>query len=203
MTEAQGDRGAGPEARSAPAARRQSRAPKLNRRLHRIGALVSALPVLVVVVSGLFLQLKKEWTWVQPATVRGSTTELRIDWDAVLASAASVEEAGIIYTNQTDAPVSPLGSLHKIRVAVARDLWKEPDTILAPQERVSVESAIRAVTINAAWQCHSEHEIGSLEVGKFADFVVLDEDPRRVEPTAISDIGISETWMNGEQTFRA
>ena len=115
----------------------------------------------------------------------------------------SVEEAGIVYTNQTDAPVSPLGSLHKIRVAVARDLWKEPDTILAPQERVSVESAIRAVTINAAWQCHSEHEIGSLEVGKFADFVVLDEDPRRVEPTAISDIGVSETWMNGEQTFRA
>ena len=90
MTEAQGDRGAEPEARPAQAARRQSRAPRLNRRLHRIGALVSALPVLVVVVSGLFLQLKKEWTWVQPATVRGSTTELRIDWDAVLASAASV-----------------------------------------------------------------------------------------------------------------
>ena len=113
----------------------------------------------------------------------------------------SVEDAGITYTNQTDAPVSPLGSLHKIRVAVARDLWKEPDTVLAPQERVTVESAIRAVTINAAWQCHSEHEIGSLEAGKHADFVILDKDPRSVEPTAISDIGVSETWMNGERTF--
>jgi predicted amidohydrolase YtcJ len=103
----------------------------------------------------------------------------------------------------TDAPVSPLGSLHKIRVAVARDLWAEPGTILGPDERVSVESAIRSITSNAAWACHSEHEIGSLEPGKLADLVVLEDDPRRVEPTAISDIAVSETWMNGENVFNA
>jgi len=113
----------------------------------------------------------------------------------------SVEDAGITWSIHSDAPVSPLGSLHKIRVAVARDLWKEPETILAPQERVSVEAAIRAVTANAAWQCHSEHEIGSLEPGKLADFVILEDDPRRTEATAISDIAISQTWMNGERVF--
>jgi predicted amidohydrolase YtcJ len=115
----------------------------------------------------------------------------------------AVEDAGLNWVIHTDAPVSPLGSLHKIRVAVARDLWKEPDTILAPDERVSVEAAIRSVTRNAAWACHSEQEIGSLEPGKLADFVVLEDDPRRVEPTAISDIAISETWMNGEEVFNA
>jgi predicted amidohydrolase YtcJ len=114
---------------------------------------------------------------------------------------AAVENAGIKWTIHTDAPVSPLGTLHKIRVAVARDLWTEPDTILAPQERVSVEAAIRAVTINAAWQCHSEHEIGSLEPGKYADFVILDQDPRKVEATAISDIRVHQTWMDGKQTY--
>jgi predicted amidohydrolase YtcJ len=114
----------------------------------------------------------------------------------------AVEDARMNYVIHTDAPVSPLGSLHKIRVAVARDLWKEPGTILAPQERVSVESAIRAVTSNAAWACHSEHEIGSLEAGKFADLVILDSDPRSVEPTAISDIRVSETWMNGERVYQ-
>lgn len=113
----------------------------------------------------------------------------------------SVEDAGITWSMHTDAPVSPLGTLHKIRVAVARDLWKEPDTVLAPDERVSVEAAIRAVTINAAWQCHSEHEIGSLEPGKLADFVVLESDPRAVEPTAISDIRVTETWMDGNRVF--
>jgi hypothetical protein len=103
----------------------------------------------------------------------------------------------------SDAPVSALGTLQKIRVAVARDLWKEPGNVLAPQEKVSVEAAIRAVTINAAWQCHSETEIGSLEKGKLADFVILDADPRKVKPTAISDIGISETWMDGKQVFQS
>ena len=97
--------------------------------------------------------------------------------------------------------MSPLGSLHKIRVAVARDLWKEPDTILAPDERVGVEAAIRAVTRNAAWACHSEHEIGSLEPGKLADLVILEDDPRKVEPVRIPDIGVSETWMDGERVY--
>ena len=115
----------------------------------------------------------------------------------------SVEEAGLNWVMHTDAPVSPLNTLHKIRVAVARDLWKEPDTVLAPDERVSVETAIRAVTRNAAWACHSEHEIGSLEAGKLADLVVLEEDPRAVEPTAISDIQISETWMDGKPVFQS
>jgi predicted amidohydrolase YtcJ len=97
--------------------------------------------------------------------------------------------------------VSPLGSLHKIRVAVARDLWKEPNTILAPGERVSVEAAIRSVTRNAAFACHSETELGSLEAGKLADLVILENDPRKVEPREISDIRVSETWMNGERVY--
>ena len=114
---------------------------------------------------------------------------------------ASAEAAGLDWVMHSDAPVSPLGTLQKIRTAVARDLWKEPDTILAPRERVSVEAAIRAVTVNAARACHSEHEIGTLEPGKFADLVILEQDPRRVDPPAIADIPVSETWMNGEQVF--
>jgi predicted amidohydrolase YtcJ len=74
---------------------------------------------------------------------------------------------------------------------------------LAPNERVSVEAAIRSVTRNAAWACHSEDEIGSLEAGKFADLVILESDPRKVEPTAISDIRVSETWMNGDRVFQS
>jgi len=115
----------------------------------------------------------------------------------------AVEDAGLNWVMHSDAPVSPLGALQMIRVAVARDMWAEPETILAPQERVSVEAAIRAVTRNAAWACHSEGEIGSLEPGKLADLVVLEDDPRKVDPTAISGIGISETWMDGRRVFES
>jgi predicted amidohydrolase YtcJ len=115
---------------------------------------------------------------------------------------ASAERAGLNWVLHSDAPVSPLGPLHMIRVAVERDLWKEPDTILAPAERVSVEAAIRSQTRNAAWACHEEGELGSLEPGKRADFVILEDDPRVVEPTAISDIIVSETWMDGNAVFQ-
>ncbi|MEE4658906.1 MAG: amidohydrolase [Halieaceae bacterium] len=114
---------------------------------------------------------------------------------------AAVEDAGLKWVMHTDAPVSPLGSLQKIRTAVARDLWKEPDTVLAPDERVSVEAAIRAVTANAAAACHSEHEIGQLKPGLQADLVILEDDPREVEPGKIADISVSQTWMAGRQVF--
>ena len=113
----------------------------------------------------------------------------------------AVEEAGLNWVMHSDAPVSPLGTLQKIRAAVARDLWKEPETVRAPDERVSVEAAIRAVTRNAAWACHSEAEIGSLEPGKLADLVLLDDDPRKVAPAAIADIRVSETWLNGNPVY--
>lgn len=91
--------------------------------------------------------------------------------------------------------------LKLIDIAVNRDTFKEPDYILAPKECISVESAIRAVTINAAWQLMSEDEIGSLEPGKFADFVILDQNPRKVDPKSIEDIAVVETWMNGKKLY--
>lgn len=116
---------------------------------------------------------------------------------------ASAERAGLKWTMHSDAPVSQLGPLQLIRAAVARDLWKEPGNTLAPEEAVSVEAAIRAITINAAWQCFSEQEIGSLEAGKLADLVVLEKDPRSVAPNEIADIKVLETWLNGIPVFQS
>jgi predicted amidohydrolase YtcJ len=73
--------------------------------------------------------------------------------------------------------------LHMIEMAVTRRTWKEPNYVLAPEEAISVEAAIRALTSEAAWQLNSEHEIGSLESGKFADFVIFDAAP----PTRTGD----------------
>ena len=60
-----------------------------------------------------------------------------------------------------------------------------------------------AVTSEAAWQLFSEHEVGSLEAGKLADFVILDKDPRNVEVDKIKDINVLETWMDGAKIFEA
>jgi predicted amidohydrolase YtcJ len=120
-----------------------------------------------------------------------------------LVRARSVERAGIGYSLHSDFMVTDPNPLHMIQMAVTRRTWQEPQFVLAPAERVSVESAIRAVTAEAAWQLRSEHEIGSLEAGKLADFVILDKDPRRVDPERIKDIAVIETWMDGQPVFSA
>ena len=66
-----------------------------------------------------------------------------------------------------------------------------------------MEAALRAATVDSAWQCHSDHEVGSLEEGKYADFVILDADPRSVETTSISSIQVRATWVNGECVYDA
>ncbi len=73
--------------------------------------------------------------------------------------------------------------------------------MLAPAERVSPEAAIRAVIRSAAWLCHAGYEIGSLKPGKPADVVVLEDDPRRVKPTSITDIKVSAARMDGKQVY--
>jgi predicted amidohydrolase YtcJ len=111
--------------------------------------------------------------------------------------------AGIRWTMHSDELVTPMGPLRCIGQAVTRRLSAEPATILAPDERVTVEAAIRAMTADAAWQCHSDHEVGTLEPGKRADLVVLAEDPRTVDPDAIADIEVLETWFDGDPVFTA
>jgi len=115
----------------------------------------------------------------------------------------SCEEAGVGFSVHSDFMVTDPVPLHMIEMAVTRRTSKEPDYVLAPQERISVETAIRAVTSEAAWQLFSEHEIGSLETGKLADFVILEKDPRTVDVDKIKDIRVLETWMDGARVFEA
>ena len=112
----------------------------------------------------------------------------------------SCEARKIRWTIHSDDPVTEMNPLRCIENAVTRTMWKS-DSLLSPDERVSVDAALRAVTLDAAWQFHSEHEVGSLEIGKFADFVVLEKDPSEVETTDIGKIKIEETWVDGRCVY--
>jgi uncharacterized iron-regulated membrane protein len=91
-------------------------APKLNRTLHRYGAILFAAPLLVVICSGVLLQLKKEWAWVQPPTMRGSGSTPSVSWDAVLAAVRSVPEAEVESWDDIDRlDVRPSRGVLKVR----------------------------------------------------------------------------------------
>ena len=70
-------------------------AAKWNRKVHRWGAVIAALPLLVIMASGVVLQLKRESAWIQPPTQQGTGTELLLPWDQVLEVTKGVPEAGV------------------------------------------------------------------------------------------------------------
>jgi predicted amidohydrolase YtcJ len=112
---------------------------------------------------------------------------------------ASFKKEGVRFTYHSDSPVSPYGPLRYISQGVTR-LWQlPPQQILGSAERVSVDDAIRAVTIDAAYQLMSDDKIGSLEVGKFADLVILDKNPRQTAPEQIANIKVLQTWVDGKR----
>lgn len=114
-------------------------------------------------------------------------------------ASASMKKEGIRFAYHSDSPVSPYGPLKYITQGVTR-VWQSPlERVLGPKERVSVDDAIRAVTIDAAYQMMSDHEVGSLEAGKLADFVVLEKNPRVTPPAQIADIKVLETWVGGQR----
>ena len=115
--------------------------------------------------------------------------------------AKSFERMKIPFSLHTDSPVVEITPLEMIEIAATRKVATRPEYVLAPAERISVESAIRAVTITPAWQMRSEKQIGSLEQGKLADLVILSADPRKTDPEKISNIGVSETWIGGQRVF--
>lgn len=69
--------------------------------------------------------------------------------------------------------------------------------VLGPGQRVSVGAALRAMTLEAAWQLRMEDMIGSIEFGKKADFCVLEADPTRIDPDELKDMPVWGTVMNG------
>lgn len=86
------------------------------RKLHRWGAILTCLPMILVIVTGLILQLKKQVEWVQPATAKGSASEPSLPFDEILAAAAEAEEAGISSWDDIDRlDVRPGKGIVKVR----------------------------------------------------------------------------------------
>ncbi|MGZ5364473.1 MAG: amidohydrolase [Mycobacterium sp.] len=111
----------------------------------------------------------------------------------------SALQTGMRISLHNDPPVTPEEPLRNISVAATR--VAPSGRVIGPEERITVDQAIRAQTIDAAWQLFSDDVIGSLEVGKYADMVVLSADPRAVPPEQIADLEIKATYLAGRQVY--
>lgn len=107
-------------------------------------------------------------------------------------------DGGVRPTFHNDGYLSPPLPWLNIQNAVTRR--SASGTVHAPEQALSLDEALQAHTINAAWQQKREREIGSIEVGKLADLVLLNTDPYAVDPTRLQDtMQVLGTWVSGRR----
>jgi predicted amidohydrolase YtcJ len=158
----------------------------------------------------------EQWVTMQQMDLAVSFTEGHIyDWGVPFATkilgesrAATIDNAheairrGMIWTMNSDYATTAIEPLRYIQTAVTR-LPLGATAPLGPELRVSVDQALRAMTINGARACQLDDRIGSIELGKEADLVELGADPMTVDPATIAQIPVAATWSRGRRFMHA
>src|SRR6202012_58708 len=108
---------------------------------------------------------------------------------------ATALASGVPMAIHSDAPVTPLGPLFTGWCSVNRQT--PSGRILATEERISVADALRTITLGAAYTLGLDSELGSIEVGKSADFAVLEDDPTEIGGDKLRDVRIWGTVQGG------
>jgi len=119
--------------------------------------------------------------------------------DAILPMQTALQ-SGVTPTLHADQPMFDSRPLRLIQTSMERKT--KSGQVIGADERIGLLDAIRAVTINAAWQIGMENKIGSLEKGKYADFIILDHDPFEVSASELAEINCLETFINGNKVLR-
>jgi hypothetical protein len=105
----------------------------------------------------------------------------------------SLWDAGALVANGSDAPIEELDPWAGVCAGVSRD-WH-------PEQRLTLDEALRATTVNPAWLAGDEHRRGKLLPGYVADLVVLGRDPFQVEPEELPNVQVVATMLGGRWTF--
>ncbi|MGI9201268.1 MAG: amidohydrolase [Woeseiaceae bacterium] len=114
----------------------------------------------------------------------------------VMSRGRSIIDAGGLLSLHSDALMAPAEPLAMVWAAVNR-IGLSGETVMGEGERVTVDEAMRGITIDAAYVGRMEDRVGSIDVGKDANFAVLDASPYTVAPEAIKDIGVEATIFKG------
>ena len=109
-------------------------------------------------------------------------------------------DCGLKFTFHQDSPVVPPDMMRTVSCAVNR--VTKSGQILGEAERISVLEALKAITVYGAYQYHEEGMKGTIAVGKYADFVVLDENPLEAEKESLADIEVLLTIKENQVIYR-
>lgn len=114
---------------------------------------------------------------------------------------ASAGAKGIRFTNHSDFSVTPMDPLRMMHSAITR--LSRTGKVIGAAERVDIATALRCMTIDAAWQIFEEDTKGSIAPGKLADLVILDRNPLEVGVDELLELQVVETFKEGESVWRS
>jgi len=113
-------------------------------------------------------------------------------------------DSGAVLANGSDFPVELANPWHGLYAAVTRQSRAgEPDGGWYADQALTRAEALHSFTLANAYAAHQEDRLGSLEAGKWADFIVIDRDYFEVPASEIDDIQVLETWVAGKKVFMA
>lgn len=113
---------------------------------------------------------------------------------------AATADLGIPFTVHNDTPVVPPDMMRLLSITVNRQT--RSGFVLGADQKATVEQALHAITLGAAYQYFEENEKGSITTGKRADLVILETNPLNADPLALDTIAIVETFARGESVFQ-
>lgn len=142
------------------------------------------------ICANLFANHLFYWGDIHYARTLGPERAERMD------ACATALRSGVPFAIHCDAPVTPIGPLFTAWCAVNR--LTASGRTLGEAEKISVHDALRAVTLGAAYTLKLDEELGSIDVGKRADFAILEEDPLMVAPEKLKDVGVWGTVLGGK-----
>jgi len=111
-------------------------------------------------------------------------------------------DRGVVAGAGSDTPVTPISPWWGLWAAVVRQEVNS-GKVLAPEERVTVMQALEMYTRNGAFAGFEENEKGSLEVGKFADFIVIDRDVLAVPTDELKQVRVLRTFVDGQSVYES
>lgn len=115
--------------------------------------------------------------------------------------AGSAASEGMRISLHADTPMTDPSALQLMQAAMTREAGD--GRCLGPDERINAMTALKAVTIDAAFQIKKDDCLGSITKGKHADLVILEQNPLEVDPREIGTIKVQETYLAGEKVWHA